>query len=170
MHGATIQIKKMTITILYCCPCFVHEYTPIWRPNPTCIHSSVEGTGHLQNTGTTLHCFKNGLHPLGFIPTIKFLPVFLRFLQAIRSTYITSSVVLESSLITQSLPWDYDQGTSSYITAPTPESWPRNPGTWSKWWRSRRDLDTPQKNKLEGCVPHKQVTEAPHPLSKGQKA
>jgi len=56
----------MTMAILYCCPCFIHECTPIWRPNPTCSHSFVEGTVHLQNTGANLHCFKNGLHPHWF--------------------------------------------------------------------------------------------------------
>jgi hypothetical protein len=61
----------MTMAILYCCPCIVHECTPIWRPNLTCIHSSVEGNGHLQNTGITLHCFKHGLHSPWFHPKNK---------------------------------------------------------------------------------------------------
>jgi len=163
-----------TLEILFCCPCFLHKCTPIWRPNPTLIHSSVEGIGHLQNTGKTLHCFKNGLQPPWFHPNNKtsscLLEVSSSQKEYLQPQFSGSCLLTEIFFDNPTLHWDYDQGTPSYVTGPTPESWPRNPGTWSKWWRSRRDQDTPQQHKLEGCVPQKQVMEVQHPLSKGEKA
>jgi hypothetical protein len=164
----------MTMAILYCCPCFVHECTLIWWPNPTCIHPTVEGIGHLQNRGTTLHCFKNGLHPLWFHPNNKTSSCLLevsssqqKYLQPQFSGSCLLTRILFDNPITSLRLW---QRNTTIRNCTNPESWPRNPGTWSKWWRIRRDQDTPQHNKLEGCVPQKQVTEAPQPPSKGEKA
>jgi len=85
---------NMTMAILYCFPCFVHECTPIWRPNPTRSHSSVEGTVHLQNTGANLHCFKNGLHPPWFHPNNKTSTCLLEVSSSHRSTCNPSLVDL----------------------------------------------------------------------------